>query len=86
MNLCKAGLDPPCMIKFNQCCQGDQVSFNRSLGGRIRLRTDNCQSLFVRLAPALFTHTVEYLRPGACIHKAGRCMCRVGNQWVVYFL
>jgi hypothetical protein len=50
------------------------------LGGRLRLRTGFYQSLFVRLAPALFTHTVEYLRLRACIHKEGRCMCRVGNQ------
>ena len=70
--------NPPCMIKFNEYCQVDQVSFKRSLGGRIRLRTGNCQSLFVRLAPALFTHTVEYLRPGACIHKAGRCLTGYG--------
>jgi hypothetical protein len=32
------------------------------------------------LAPALFTHAVEYLRLRACICKDGRCMCRVGNQ------
>jgi hypothetical protein len=32
------------------------------------------------LAPALFTHTVEYPRLRACIYKEGRCMRRVGNR------
>src|SRR3989338_8917490 len=37
------------------------------------------QSLIVDWPPALFAHTVEYLRPRACIYKEGRRMFRVGK-------
>jgi hypothetical protein len=37
------------------------------------------QSLLVDRPPALFAHTVEYLRLRACIHKEGRRICRVGE-------
>ena len=37
------------------------------------------RSLYVDWPPALFAHTLEYLRLRACIYKVGRRMCRVGE-------
>jgi hypothetical protein len=48
-------------------------------GGRPNLRPGFNQSLCVDWPPALFAHTVEYLRLRACIHKEGRRICRVGE-------
>lgn len=70
----------PCMIEMTEMLLRRLSKISRFTGEAVRsLGLVFNQSLLVDRPPALFAHTVEYLRLRACIHKEGRRMCRVGE-------